>query len=562
MNKVNLSEIRDILLSCEKPSRYTGGEYGLPAAKEGEINFCMCFPDLYEVGMSNLGIKIVAKSFTQRGYCADFCFAPAKDFGKKIKERGFPLYSLSLKAPLKEFDIVGFSLQYELCYTNVLYMLDLAGIPLRREDRKGKGYPLIIAGGPCAANPEPLADFIDVFFIGDGETCDADAAEIYKKLGDTEEFYREISKIDGVYCPCLTDVIYGEDGKIKSFEGIKKVKRALIDDLDGAIFPEQIAVPNCESVHDRAVIEVMRGCYRGCRFCQAGFIYRPVRKRSVQTLTRQASALIKNTGYDEVSLNSLSTGDYGKLKELLFSLKKELPPEVTLALPSLRVDSFEGEFAQEARRISLTFAPEAGTQRLRDVINKDITEEEILHAAESAFNAGYSAVKLYFMLGLPTETDEDLKGIADLCVKIRKLYGKQKRAKQLRISISVATFIPKPFTPFQWEKQATEEEVEQKQQFLRSVLPNGVKFSWNSYYPSLLEAAFARGDRPLGKVLEAAYKNGCVFDGWDSELDGEKWKDAFNSCGISPCEYSRGRDEDEILPWDFIDMYIEKKLLL
>ncbi|MCD7729424.1 MAG: TIGR03960 family B12-binding radical SAM protein, partial [Clostridia bacterium] len=404
MDKINLDGIRDILLSCEKPSRYTGGEFGMPEIRQSEVNYCMCFPDLYEVGMSNLGIKIVAKSFTDRGWCADFCFAPARDFGQKLKESGTPLYSLGLKAPLSQFDIVGFSLQYELCYTNVLYMLDLAGIPLRREDRKGKGYPLIIAGGPCAANPEPLADFMDVFFIGDGETCDVQAAEIYKKHGGaTEEFYREISRIDGVYCPCLTQPVY-KDGALTGFTGAK-VKRALVSDLDGATFPEQIAVPNCESVHDRAVIEVMRGCYRGCRFCQAGFIYRPVRKRSVQTLTRQATNLIKNTGYDEVSLNSLSTGDYGKLKELLASLKANLPPEVTLALPSLRVDSFEGEFAQEARRISLTFAPEAGTQRLRDVINKDITEYEILHESESAFNAGYWAFKLYFMLGLPTETD-------------------------------------------------------------------------------------------------------------------------------------------------------------
>ena len=561
---VDLGSLRGLLLKCEKPSRYTGGEYGAPDPEwgAGGFNFCACFPDVYEVGMSNLGIKIVAQSFEERGMCADFCFAPARDFGQGLKELGVPLYSLALKAPLSEFDMLGFSLQYELSYTNVLYMLELAGIPLTRKEREGGRYPVIAAGGPCAVNPEPLADFIDVFFIGDGESVDADVAEIYKRHGGaTEEFYREISGLDGVYVPAFTDFEYDKEGGVKGMSGITRIKKALVSDLDGAIFPERFAVPNCESVHDRAVTEVMRGCYRGCRFCQAGFIYRPVRKRSVQTITRQACALISQTGYGEVSLNSLSTGDYGRLGELLHSLKANLPSEVTLALPSLRADSFEEGFAQDARKTSLTFAPEAGTQRLRDVINKDITEEEILRAADRAFDAGYSAVKLYFMLGLPTETEDDLAGICDICGKIRAIYSGKKRKKALRISVSVATFVPKPFTPFQWEPQADEETVKSRQDYLIKHLPRGVRLSWSAYFPSLLEAVFARGDRRLGRVLESAYKNGCTFDGWDNLFNEEGWRRAFDDCGISPHLYVRGRRTDEILPWDHIDVLVDKKFL-
>lgn len=561
--KVNLEAIKDLLLGVEKPSRYTGGEFGVPEMQESAFDFCMCFPDLYEVGMSNLGIKIVAESIRKRGFCADFCFAPYKDFGRGLKERGAPLYSLALKKPLKEFDMLGFSLQFELCYTNVLYMLDLAGIPLLRSERKDGSYPLIAVGGPCAVNPEPLADFVDVVFIGDGESIDADVAEIYVKHGGaTEEFYKEISALDGVYCPALTRPVY-EGGRIKEFEGVAKIKKALVKNLDGAVFPEEFAVPNCESVHDRAVIEVMRGCYRGCRFCQAGFIYRPVRRRSVETLTAQACALIKNTGYDEVSLNSLSTGDYPRLRELLKSLKQGLPDGVKLALPSLRADSFDGDFAQDSRRVSLTFAPEAGSQRLRDVINKDITLEEILRAAESAFDAGYSAVKLYFMLGLPTETDEDLEEINRICAYIKGAYRKKPRAKQLRISVSCSTFIPKPFTPFQWESQASEQEIERKQNVLKQTLRvKGVNLSWSDNFTARLEAVLARGDRRLCKVIMNAYENGCIFDSWDKELNKNGWIKAFADTGTDMREYTRERNEDEILAWDFIDVGVTKKFLL
>lgn len=560
---INLDELRPLLLSVEKPSRYTGGEFGAPELSAGKLNFCLCFPDLYEVGMSNLGIKIVAESLKKRGFCADFCFAPADDFGQGLKKLNVPLYSLGLKKPLSGFDILGFSMQFELSYTNLLYMLDLAGIPLLRKDRKGGNYPLITIGGPCAVNPEPLADFVDIVFIGDGEKVDADVAELYLKHGGaTEKFFKAASKLDGVYIPELTIPIY-DNGKLVGFEGIEKVKKAQVRNLDKEIFPESFAVPNCESVHDRAVIEVMRGCYRGCRFCQAGFIYRPVRPRSIKTLTAQACSLIKSTGYNEVSLNSLSTGDYPDLRGLLKSLKEELPQGTRLALPSLRVDSFEGDFAQDSRKISLTFAPEAGSQRLRDVINKDVTEDEILRAAESAFDAGYSAVKLYFMLGLPTETDEDLKEIGKICAYIKGAYRKKPRQKQLRISVSCSTFIPKPFTPFQWEGQITKGQMEERRKALIDGMKvKGVILNWSDDFTAELEAVLARGDRKLSRVILKAYEYGCKFDGWDKQLNKDGWTKAFEKTGISPEEYTRERGENEVLPWDFIDIGVTKKFLI
>lgn len=560
--------LEKILKTVEKPARYTGGEYGEPNLTWGAFNYCMCFPDVYEVGMSNLGIRIVSESLTRGGATVDRCFTPWKDFGDKLQEADIPLYGLGLKRSLADYDMLGFSLQYELSYTNILYMLDLAKIPLRSADR-GENDPIVQCGGPCAVNPEPLADFVDLFVIGDGEESMQLLAETYlalKSEGDFSkaEFLRRASEIEGVYVPAHQQVTYATDGKITGFAPDKKVKKALCKDLDKAVFPVSPIVPNIEAVHDRAVIEVMRGCYRGCRFCQAGFIYRPVRPRGIDTLVAHAKGLVEGGGYDELSMNSLSTGDYPDLRGLIRSLKAHLPCDTHLALPSLRVDSFDGEFAMESRKSSLTFAPEAGSQRLRDVINKDVTEEEVLRTAGQAFSLGYRTVKLYFMLGLPTETDEDVLAIASLVDKIRDVWfqtpNRQKCA--LNINVSVSTFIPKPFTPFQWEAQATREEVEHKQDILRKALGKKAKLSWNDYHCSRLEAVFARGDRRLCDVLETAYKKGCVFDGWTDLFRPDLWWESFEERGVNPDFYTREWGEEEILPWDFIDVYITKRFLV
>ncbi|MGN1234379.1 MAG: TIGR03960 family B12-binding radical SAM protein [Christensenellaceae bacterium] len=539
--------LRQCLMNAEKPSRYVGGEVNAPTFVEGRFSFCMCFPEVYEVGMSNLGTKIVAKSMQDAGFGVDWCFAPWADFGGQLKERNVPLYSLTVQKPLKDFDMVAFSLGFELSYTNVLWMLDLAQIPLLRRDRDER-YPIVACGGPCTVNPAPLVDFVDLFFIGDGEEVDAEVGRLFERCLDRETFLREAAKIRGVYVPGYSAGV---------------TKRAYVADLDGAVFPSSFMVPNVEAVHDRAVIEVMRGCYRGCRFCQAGFLYRPVRVRSVETLTRQACDILKSTGYDELSLNSLSTGDYPHLRELIRSLKEHVPADVDMALPSLRVDSFDAEFAQDSRLSSLTFAPEAGTQRLRDVINKDVTLDEILKAADSAFGIGYSSVKLYFMFGLPTETDEDLLGIRDIAEQIASLYYQTKRKQPLRISISASTFIPKPFTPFQWERQASEAEVAHKVGVLKDALRmRGVRLSWNDYFTSRLEACLARGDERLGAVLLAAYKNGCKFDSWTEQLNKAGWQRAFEDCGVDMNDYTRAFGEDEILPWDRIDIGVSKAFFL
>ncbi len=557
-----MKTLNEILLEVEKPSRYIGGEFGEPNISFKDFNFCICFPDVYEVAMSNLGIRIVTDVINSvQGASCDRCYAPWPDFGNKLKENNIELYSLGLKKPLKEFDMLGFSLQYEMSYTTILYMLDLANIPLLAKDR-GDDYPIIQAGGPCACNPEPLADFFDLFVIGDGEDSMKELAELGLKIKDKKQFLKEASKIKGVYVPTITYPVY-EEGKIKEFKG-EKVEKAFCLDLENAIFPTTQIVGNIEAVHDRAVIEVMRGCYRGCRFCQAGFIYRPVRKRSVDKLTKTACDLILNTGFETVSMNSLSTGDYKDLKLLLSNLKQNLKENTSVALPSLRLDSFEEYYAESAKKSSLTFAPEAGTQRLRDVINKDITEKEIEDGVNKAFNLNYSAIKLYFMMGLPTEVDEDIEGICKIVEKIREIYSQNpKRLRALRINVSLSTFIPKPFTPFMWEAFVSKQEVERKLNILKSKLfIKGVSLKWNDYELSEMEAVLARGDRRVGKVILSAYQNGAIFDSWNEFFKKDVWDKAFIDNGVDKNDYTREFSEDEILCWDFIDMGITKKFLL
>lgn len=556
-------QLDEILKVVEKPARYIGGEWGERDLVWSDFNYCICFPDVYEVGMSNLGIKIVEESLSSvSGAMVDRCFTPWEDFGNALKENGIELYSLGLKKPLKSFDMLGFSLQFELSYTEVLRMLDLANIPLLA-DARDDSYPIIQGGGPCAFNPEPLADFFDLFVIGDGEEVMQELARLKLKIKNKKEFLLQASRLDGVYVPSLMQVEYDDNRRISGFLGKTTVKKAVCSDLDKAVFPKTFTVGNIEAIFDRAVIEVMRGCPRGCRFCQAGFLYRPIRYRSVDTLVNQAVSIVESSGYDELSLNSLSTGDYPCLLELLGKIREKLP-NTRLALPSLRVDSFNEEFAKYSRKSSLTFAPEAGSQRLRNVINKDVSEEEIERCILRAFNTGITSIKLYFMMGLPTETDEDLDGIVNIVYKIRDLYAKnRKMSKNLRVSVSCSTFIPKPFTPFQWERQITKEEFDHKIARLKEKLfVKGVVFSWNNYETSRLESVLARGDRRVGKVILTAYRLGAHLDGWNEFIKPEIWEQALKICGVHAEDYTREYSKNEILAWDFVDSLVTKDYLL
>ncbi len=579
--KMDEKQFEKLLLSVQKPGRYSGGEIGsaMKDKNKVKVRFAFCFPDTYEIGMSHLGIKILYAQFNAREdiWC-ERVFAPWIDFEEIMRENDIPLFALESRDPIKDFDFIGFTLQYELSYTNVLNMLDLAGVPLKSKDRTSLS-PLVVAGGPCVCNAEPLADFIDLFFLGEGEEVDLEVIDLYqsyKEAGKSkDEFLRAAAQIEGVYVPSLYEVSYHEDGTVQAIvpkgDAPKTVKKRIIEEMDNLFYPENFVVPFIEIVHDRAVQEIFRGCIRGCRFCQAGFLYRPVREKSAETVNRQARMLCENTGYDEISLSSLSTSDYTQLEPLLNQMLTWSEPQgISLSLPSLRVDNFSKELLEKinhVRKSGLTFAPEAGTQRLRDVINKNVTEEEIFRTCRTAFEGGYTAVKLYFMLGLPTETDEDLVGIADLGQRIVDLYyhtENRPKGRSVSVSISVSTFVPKPFTPFQFEPQITKEEMERRQKVLKYAnTSRKVNVSWHDSSTSLLEGAFARGDRRLGRVLETAYRKGCRFDSWNECFRLETWLEAFRECGLDPAFYAeRTRPYDEITPWEHLDYGVTKAFLI
>ncbi|MBR7070573.1 MAG: TIGR03960 family B12-binding radical SAM protein [Clostridia bacterium] len=573
--------LEELLLTVQKPGRYSGGECGsiVKDKEKVDVRFAFCFPDVYEVGMSHLGMKILYSQFNERDdiWC-ERVFAPWTDFEEVLRREKIPLFGLESRDAIRDFDFIGFTLQYELSYTNVLNMLDLAGVPLRSADRTD-WTPIVVAGGPCTCNAEPLADFIDLFFLGEGEESDLEVIDLYKtyrKQGKSkQEFLRAAAEIEGVYVPSLYEVSYQEDEKIAAIiplDGVKPtVRKRIVRDLDQSYYPKQFVVPYIEIVHDRAVQEIFRGCIRGCRFCQAGFIYRPVREKSVDVVNCQAKTLCERTGYDEISLSSLSTSDYRGIEPLLDKmLDWSQKTGVSLSLPSLRIDNFSEELLEKistVRKSGLTFAPEAGTQRLRDVINKNLTEEEILRTCRTAFAGGYTAVKLYFMMGLPTETDDDIRGIADLAQRIVDEYyhlENRVKGKAVAVSISVANFVPKPFTPFEFEPQITREEMLRRQQVLRdSIHSKKIQFSWHESKTSQLEGVFARGDRRLGAVLEKAFQNGCRLDGWDECFSLEKWQDAFAACNLSPDFYTtRQRSYEEISPWSHLDYGVTKKFLI
>ncbi len=574
-------KIENILPLVEKPARYTGGELNsvIKDKSNVDIRVAFCFPDVYEVGMSHLGMKILYSLLNRREdtWC-ERVFAPWVDMEDKMRENSIPLYGLESMEPVSDFDFVAFTLQYEMSYSNILNMLSLANIPLLQKDRK-EGDPFVMMGGPCAYSAECLAPFADFFQLGEGEAimdkC-MDAYKEWKKSGlPRDEFLRMVSEIPGIYVPSFYDVSYKDDGKVEAITPLysfvpEKVKKAVVENLDEAFYPDKFVVPFVEIVHDRIMLEIFRGCIRGCRFCQAGQIYRPVREKSADTLIKQAKALIDSTGYEEISLSSLSTSDYRSLKELTDALLDMTEKKrMNMALPSLRLDSFSMELmdkVSKVRKSSLTFAPEAGTQRMRDVINKGITEDDLMSSTEMAFRGGYSNLKLYFMIGLPFETIEDVCGIGELAKKVERVYNnipKDMRAPNLRITLSVSSFVPKAFTPFQWAKQDTMEELRVKQYALKdNITSRKIKYNYHEAPVSVLEGVFARGDRRLAKVLIKAHEKGIRFDGWSEFFSMEKWMECFSECGLDPDFYTRERSFDEILPWDMIDVGVKKSFLI
>ncbi len=572
--------LESLFLKVQKPARYTGGELNSVCknAEEMAVRIAFCFPDLYEVGMSHLGMKILYGLYNaQADTWCERVFAPDEDMEQLMRENGIPLFGLESRDAIADFDFIAFTLQYEMSYTGVLNMLDLAGVPLRAVDRD-ESHPLVIGGGPCACNPEPLADFFDLFILGEGEEVNLEVNELYKKHKangySKKAFLNEAASIGGVYVPSLYDVTYHEDGTVKNIQPLNNapntVRKRIVNDLDSMYYPEYFVVPFTNIVHDRAMSEIFRGCIRGCRFCQAGFIYRPVREKSVETINKQSRALCESTGYEEFSLSSLSTSDYTKLTELLPTLLEWAEPQHTnMSLPSLRIDGFSEELANKLnvlRRSGLTFAPEAGTQRLRDAINKNVTEAEIMDTVNKAFRGGWSSVKLYFMMGLPTETADDIIGIARLARSVVEAYYSnpdKPKGKGVNVSVSCSCFVPKPFTPFQWEPQDTMEQLLEKQKLLSStVTTRKISLSWHDAQVSFLEAVLARGDRRLGAVIEDAYKKGCKLDSWSEHFRFDTWIETIKEHGLDPAFYAnRRRDKDEIFPWDHLDYGVSKAFL-
>lgn len=583
MRKLALSD--EILLTVEKPARYIGNEVNMVVKDldKIDIRFCMCFPDVYEIGMSHLGIQILYDMFNRRSdtYC-ERVYSPWVDLDAIMREKNIPLFALESQDPIKDFDFLGITLQYEMCYTNILQVLELSQIPIYAKDRTEEA-PIVVGGGPCAYNPEPLADFFDFFYIGEGETAYDEILDLYKENkkngGSRTDFLRKVANVQGMYVPKFYNVTYNEDNTIASFtkndpEVPDMVKKQVEMALSETVYPEKPLVPYIKAIQDRVVLEIQRGCIRGCRFCQAGMIYRPIRERDLEFLKERAYEMLKATGHEEISLSSLSSSDYSKLQELVYFLIDEFRSKgVNISLPSLRIDAFALDVmskVQDVKKSSLTFAPEAGSQRLRDVINKGLTEEVILKGAMDAFTSGWNRVKLYFMLGLPTENYEDIEGIATLSDKIaREYYTIPKEERNGRVSIvsSTSFFVPKPFTPFQWVRMNTSEEFLEKQRFLNGKMreqlnAKSIKYNWHEAELTMLEGVLARGDRRVSKIVYDAYKAGCIYDSWSEHFKYDLWMKAFEDNNMDPLFYtSRERDFEEILPWDFIDVGVTKKFL-